>query len=137
VAVLDEVGLFSAEYSGPPPPAMIQAYEDIQEGLGVSLLNTTIENAKHIRMLEHEELRARVSEAKTGQFMAFGVAVTGLFCSVYLGVNEEPWLGAVIGGGTLVGIVAAFLKREGAVRRTEPLPKGPPEPAREEVDGDG
>jgi hypothetical protein len=71
-----------------------------------------VEQSAHRRDLESKALGHAASEVRLGQVFGFLIAVTGLGCATFLGMNGHDWPAVVIGGGSLVGLVTAFLARK-------------------------
>jgi hypothetical protein len=53
---------------------------------------------------------------------ALGLAVGGLLCAVYLAISGRELTASIIGGGTLVGLVASFLTKNRGRSGTEKKP---------------
>jgi len=104
------------KYSGPlPPPEALEHYDSIIPGAAERILTMAEQNAAHRRNIESRALDAKRRENRRGQLLGFGIGVIALSVAglaVYLGY---PTTASVIGGGTVVGIVAAFVT--GRVRK--------------------
>ena len=92
--------------TGPiPPPDQLAAYEMIVPGAANRLLT----------MGEHEQngrlsiLTAQVRQSARGQWMAFTLALCFLAASVWVTLAGSPWVGGILGGTTVVGVVTIFI----------------------------
>ena len=135
-------------FSGPlPPPAMLRDYNDIEPGLARDLIELAKMEASHRQIIERDESTAAVrialeeanantedmrrgyTESFFGQCFAFVFGVFALTCATYLGINGAQTTACIIGGGGLVAIISAFLKRP--VSSAPVRPEAEP-PARDE-----
>jgi uncharacterized membrane protein len=66
----------------------------------------------HRHILEEKE-QADIRElTRLGQWLGLTVSLVGLGAAVYLGVGGHEVTGSVIGGGTIVSLVAIFVIRK-------------------------
>lgn len=59
----------------------------------------------------HDVQAERVAEQR-GQWLAFGVCITALLSGVALAFLGAPLQGAMLSGGTMLGVVAVFITRK-------------------------
>mgnify|MGYP000140301597 CR=1 FL=1 len=59
--------------------------------------------------MAQKEQNFRHRSAYFGQFSALAIGVIGLVVTVYLGVNNQPWLVGMIGFGLLSTSASTFL----------------------------
>ena len=106
-------GSVSVSFSGPiPPPAVLSAYEAFQPGLGERLIRHYEDEAAHVRTLERRTLGWDTFSTVLGQILAFFVAISGLGLTAYAIHAQQPWVAAVLGGGTLASLVGVFLRSQ-------------------------
>ncbi len=117
-------------FSGPlPPPEMLRAYNEIEPGLAREIIELAKVEADHRQIIEKNESAAAVQialeeanantedmrrgylEGFFGQCFAFVFGVFALTCATYLAINGAQTTACIIGGGGLVAIISAFLKR--------------------------
>lgn len=119
-------------HHGPmPSPEDIRAYSMVQadfpERMMVMAENAQKSKARHAdKLLELKEREIKLNETQLSTMgkaqqrdafnqtlsllLAFAVVLACIGSSVFLAINGKDILAGVIGGGTVVGIVAAFLK---------------------------
>ncbi len=103
--------------SGPtPPPAHIEAYERLLPGATNRFLVLAEGEADHRRQHENahlevvkENARHERTLASRGQLYAFVIAILAIGGAVFLGFKGAEVTASVIGGGSLVAIIVAFL----------------------------
>jgi uncharacterized membrane protein len=105
--------------TGPiPPPEQLAAYDQIVPGAANRILT----------MAEHEQngrlsiLTAQVRQSARGQWMAFTLALCFLAASVWVTLAGSPIVGGVLGGTTVVGIVAMFITGQALQRPAQQRP---------------
>ncbi len=107
----------TAGFTGPVPhPDIFAAYEQVLTGAAERILIMAEEDAAHQRAIEMAALNAKKDEVKTGQ--QFGLAI-GLSALAITGLSvwmDQPYVAGVVGGTTVVGLVAVFVT--GRWRRT-------------------
>lgn len=124
------LNLTQKTYFGPtPPPEHVEAYERIVPGAAERFLNFAEDEMRHRRQLENRQLEtavmmanASLEQSKRGQNYAFLIAVIGILGTLYLGHVGATVVGSVLGGGSLVTIIVAFLR---APSKTSPPAENP------------
>lgn len=97
-------------FSGPlPPPDVLARYDQIKPGFAERIVAMAERQSAHRQELETKVLRYAAIEGRIGQIFALVIAVFALGTAAYLGVNGATAVGSVIGGTTVVGLVAAFV----------------------------
>ncbi len=120
----------SLTYSGPLPPASeLQAYEDACPGLAREIAGMAVREQQHRHQLETKEQDANIANVKTlvqndhhettrGQFLAFGVIVLILATAAYGFFLGYPLVAGVLGGSTMLSVVALFLRQKLSTRNS-------------------
>eukprot|EP01012_Entosiphon_sulcatum_P017117 TRINITY_DN21936_c0_g2_i1.p2 TRINITY_DN21936_c0_g2~~TRINITY_DN21936_c0_g2_i1.p2 ORF type:complete len:145 (+),score=9.05 TRINITY_DN21936_c0_g2_i1:263-697(+) len=99
-----------------PPPEHVEAYERLSPGAtnrflvlaeGEAAHRRTHENA-HLKVVEENAAHERTLAGR-GQTYAFVIAVLAIGGAVFLGFKGAEVTASVIGGGSLVAIIVAFL----------------------------
>ena len=86
-------------FSGPvPDPQTLKLYKQIHKQAPEIIFN-----------MAQKEQRFRHFSTYFGQTSALLIGLGGLGVTAYLGVNNQPWLAAVIGFGSLGSLVGVFL----------------------------
>lgn len=106
----------SFAFSGPMPPQMLAAYEEILEGSADRILRQVEENGKHRRRLESAVVGADLRLESRGQWFAFLLALTALAGGIGLIAFGKPIAGAsiaIIAVGPLAGMFVWTKRKEG------------------------
>ncbi len=107
----------TATFSGPLPlPETLERYNRIVPGAAERILAMAEADAKHLQALElaslaasQEEARRRHIEARHGQIYGLCIGLTALATSALALVLGYEQAAVVIGGTTVVGLVAVFV----------------------------
>ncbi|MBF0416653.1 MAG: DUF2335 domain-containing protein [Magnetococcales bacterium] len=103
-----------AQYIGPiPPPQMLAEYGKIVPDFPERIVSRFEEEGHHRAAMEREAM----SLQSRGQWMAMLMGLTAIIGSVILTLNGHDWVGGVMGGGTVVGLVTVFIS--GRATRSE------------------
>jgi len=98
-------------HEGPlPHPVILQQYDAISPGAADRIISMAEAEAAHRRRMEEKGMLRMHRDSVLGQVFAFLVAVAGLGSSVLIAYSGNEWAAALIGGGTLVSLVYAFIK---------------------------
>lgn len=102
-------------YSAPiPPPGMVREYEEMHPGFLDRWMRTVEKEQTHDHAISDKILEVQTSLEKRGQACAFVIGVLGLGGGIYLFLTGHDVGGGLVVGGTLVSLVTAFLKSQGA-----------------------
>lgn len=119
-----------AAFSGPiPPPEFLRGYEDVLRGAADRILAMAERQAAHRQGLENRRLDAANLTERTGQFLAFLIAMLAIGDGIYLvSIGKD--------GGGLTAIIAALASLVGIFfwgQRSKPPTSSsrPPEPRSE------
>ncbi len=111
-----------------PSPRTLQEYEEILSGSMDRILSMAEAQTQHRREIEKrdQEHRIKIEEEETemqkamiksdprrvdlGLVTGFIIAIIGLGGSIYLGINNKAAASAIMGGGTITGLVTVFVK---------------------------
>ncbi len=117
-----------------PSPHAFREYEEILPGSMDRILSMAEKQLDHRIKIEtrDQEHRINIEEEQTemkkaitssdtrradrGLTTGFIIAIVGLVGSIYLGINDKTAASAIMGGGTMTGLVAVFVtgnKRQG------------------------
>ena len=97
-------------FSGPlPPPDVLERYNSIAPGAADRIITMAEEETTHRRKLEQDIVHNGYEEAKRGQIFALFIGALGIIAGETVAVLGAQWAGAVIGGGTVVGLVSVFI----------------------------
>lgn len=96
--------------SGPLPPATeLARYDEILPGAAERIISMAERQAAHRQELERFAVHAEDRRSWAGLVVGGVLALAFLTGSVVLGLNDQAWLGGVLGGTTLISIVGTFV----------------------------
>jgi uncharacterized membrane protein len=95
-----------------PDPAELAMYNKIIPNGADRILQMTERQSAHRIEIEKLVINSQQQQEARGQYFALIIGLSGLVLGTYAGVCGFPWLGASLGGGTLVSLVIAFLKNK-------------------------
>lgn len=107
-------------HQGPlPPPEVLDRYEATNPGFANRLLELAEKEQRHRHAIEAETNKANINlanraldEQKLGQVLAFTLAMVLIGSAIFLAMSGQPGLAMVLGGTTLVGAIALFLRKK-------------------------
>lgn len=105
-------------WRGPAPhPEDLQKYELVQPGFADRLITMAEQEGQSRRDLTASAVQAAISSETRGQYLGFALGVVGLVAAALVlifaaGTVAGALGGSVLGGGSLVALVALFLRRE-------------------------
>jgi uncharacterized membrane protein len=104
------IQLVTTRFSGPlPPPAVLQAYDDMSPGLADRIVAMAEREQEHRHNLEDRAFNEDSKLGKRGQILAFIIAFAGLVAAVILGLTGQPVVAGIIASLDLVTLVTVFL----------------------------
>jgi len=99
-----------SQFTSPlPDPSILAKYNEIVPGSAERIIKWTEEQSTHRQRLESAAITAQILESKRGQWIGAVISVLFLIGSVWVTLNGHNWVGAVLGGGTVVTLVTAFV----------------------------
>jgi len=117
------VAVRRVEFSGPlPSPEVLREYDLIAPGAADRIIKMAESYAAHEQSMERAALHAKVREKRLGQLLGFVLAVAALSTSVMVARLGYPWVSGVLGGSTIVSLVAVFVL--GRLPRQNPTTTG-------------
>lgn len=100
----------TASFSGPMPhPSILAKYEEIVPGAAERILVMAESSMRHQQEYDHAVLEASKQQLARGQILGFLIGISAIGASVYAAILGYPWLAAILGGTTVVGLVTAFV----------------------------
>lgn len=107
----------AAQFSGPiPPPDILLEYNKVLPNLAERIVTLAEGEAAHRRSPENTELQAGINlagkqftEARIGQFLAFGIGVIAIVSGIYGATHGAPFAGGTIGSAGVIGLVSVFI----------------------------
>ncbi len=108
----DEFELIAASFSfsGPlPPPGVLAEYERIVPGSAEKVINLTMDQARHRMDLETRVVDSDINDSRMGLIFAFLTGLAGFAAAVLVAKLGYGTASSIIGGGTLVALVGAFI----------------------------
>lgn len=100
----------SQAWVGPlPHPAALQGYETIVPGAAARILVMAENNNDFLIQMDRKALGNEYTERRLGQIFGFIIALVALFGAIWLAYEGHESTASVIGGTTVVGLVATFV----------------------------
>lgn len=97
-------------HQGPlPPPQVLAQYNSVIKGGAERIMRMAEEEAAHVRSMDARAMQYLRDERRRGQFFGFGAALLGLAAATVCAYLNQPTPASVIGGSTVVGLVAVFV----------------------------
>jgi uncharacterized membrane protein len=108
---------FSATaFSGPtPPPEILKQYDSLVPGIAERFLRMPIEEAEHRRKVEEKVVTEKIRASKTGQIMAFILAlliVLGSFVAICLGFSLAGFGSLLVGASSFASLFVFSRKQQ-------------------------
>jgi len=98
-------------FSGPlPPPEILKQYDQIVPGSAKIIIEDFKAQGAHRRALETKIIPVAYDQSSRGQIFALIIGILGLGSAVFTAYLGETIVACLLGGGTLVSLVLAFLK---------------------------
>lgn len=112
-----------SQFTSPlPDPSILARYNEIVHGSAERILKVTEEQSAHRQRLENKLVTAQTAESNRGQWIAAVISVLFLIGSVWVTREGHDWVGAVLGGGTVVTLVTAFIGSKRQQRSRTEMP---------------
>lgn len=112
-----EARLLSYSWKGPhADPFTVQAFEKIQPGLGVKLVEQGLKQSDHRMWMEKYHLQSSSHRSWGGLIAGFLISMSFLSGSIFLITHGYPGWGEGLGGGTIAAIVAIFITGQNSQR---------------------
>jgi len=92
-----------------PRPEDMERYNAIIPNGAERLMKMAENQSDHRMVMEKDYMNANNSDSKRGQIFGFFLALVCICAAVYLGMNNQPWLGGILGGSTILGLVIVFV----------------------------
>jgi uncharacterized membrane protein len=100
----------SSSFSGPlPPPEILEHYNGVVENGAERIMKMAENQASHRMKLEDKAVTSQLSQSKKGQIFGFIIALLLIASSVYCAFSGYESLGKILGGSTILGLVAIFV----------------------------
>lgn len=97
-------------FIGPlPHPDILRQYNELEPGFAARLLTMTEQEALHRRQIERQALDISRAQIRRGQLFGLIIGVCGLASAVLAAYFNQTAVGVVLGGGTVLGLVSAFV----------------------------
>lgn len=109
--------ILQVQHEGPiPAPGVLEAYDRISPGAAQRILQWAEDDLTHARAMEREVLRTISVERRRGQICAVIVCLGAFGAAGWCAYVGATAAAAIIGGTTVVGLVAAFLRTRSSAR---------------------
>jgi uncharacterized membrane protein len=105
-------------WSGPlPPPQTLEEFRQLVPDAPERIFRQWEEESNHRRKYEDTALKASIRSDRRGQIAAAIFAVGALVLTAVCVVYNQPWIAAILGGGTIASVVTAFLYERRHLKR--------------------
>lgn len=99
-----------SSYSSPlPPPEVLKGYDEILPDGANKIVEIIESQSQHRKDMENRVVNEILRESKWGQLFAFILGILGIISATILGIYGKVVVASIVGGGSLVGLVTAFL----------------------------
>ena len=99
------------EWNGPlPPPAALQAFEDIAPGTAERIVGEFVAEAHHRRAQERKQGNLIFLDNVIGRLLAIAFAAGGFWVTYQAIVHNSPWVGGIVGGGMIVAGMTVLIR---------------------------
>lgn len=99
-----------SSFSGPlPPPEILEHYNSVVEKGAERIMKMAENQAAHRMSLENRAISSQLSQSKKGQIFGFVIALLLIASSVYCAWAGYEGLAKILGGTTILGLVAIFV----------------------------
>lgn len=103
----------AAWWQGPlPPPAALQNFDDVVPGLAERIAKAWEVESAHRREVEKSDQKGFYRDLMTGKIFGLIFVLAALALAGFCAWVDQPWLGGIIGGGTISAVVWAFIRSQ-------------------------
>lgn len=99
----------SSIYLSVPPPAVIQEYLPYYPDAAKKFFEWAEEESAHRRKLDEALVASQIRDSRLGLVFGLVIALAALGVAAFAAWLTQPWVAAVIGGGTLVSLARTFI----------------------------
>lgn len=104
------VRVSQSSFRGPlPPPEILAHYNEVVKDGAERIMKMAENQATHRMTLENKAITSQLSQSMKGQIFGFIIALLLISSSVYLAVSGSQGLAKILGGSTILGLVAIFV----------------------------
>jgi uncharacterized membrane protein len=97
-------------FSGPlPAPEVLEHYQRIDPGLVERIVSLAEQEADHRRALERTAIRETSAQVMRGQLYGLLIGAIALASVIICALSGAEWAASVLGGSTILGLVAVFV----------------------------
>jgi uncharacterized membrane protein len=108
--VAPKLTVTASAFIGPlPAPEVLAQYKQIQSDLPERIVALAATEAEHRRALARTDIQESAAETRRGQHCGLAIGVLALTSATICAVAGAEWPAAVIGGSTVLGLVAVFV----------------------------
>src|SRR4051794_38526640 len=102
----------------PPPPVMAEFSEVVERGAERIFRQWELET-EHRRTYEQKSLNGQIWLEGIGRVTAFLFAMASIIATAYVASIGQPWVAAVLGGGTITAVTTALVYRSRPAKREQ------------------
>jgi uncharacterized membrane protein len=103
----------TTQWQGPlPPPAVLREFDALVPNGAERIFGQFEKEASHRRDCEQKQIKFAMRDSHIGQVLAGIYAVCAFGVTAYAISIGANWIAAILGGGTIVGGIVAFLRQK-------------------------
>lgn len=92
-----------------PPPNVIKDYQEIYPDAAQTFFVWAEEEGSHRREMDKLLAMSQTKDSRLGIILGFLISLAGLAVAAFAVYMHEPWIGSIVGGGTIVALARAFI----------------------------
>lgn len=97
-------------HSGPiPSPESLDKYNSIIPNGADRIMKMAENQSQHRMKIEEREINSQYRQNVLGQIFGFIISILGIVGGIISGIYGSPWVGGIIGGGTVVSLATVFV----------------------------
>ena len=97
-------------HSGPIPDAeSLKEYDETIPDGANRIMIMAEKQQEHRISIENKVISSQLNQSKRGQSFGLIIAIIGIIAASFLGYNDKKTVGGIIGGGTVISLVAVFV----------------------------
>lgn len=92
-----------------PPPEILRQYDEILPGSAERIMAMAEDESSHQKKMEKSAMDLKSRETRRGQYLAMATVIVAFSAATVCAYFGAQTAAVVIGGTTVVGLVAAFI----------------------------
>mgnify|MGYP005926551617 CR=1 FL=1 len=110
IQTVQAAAIHKESFSGPiPHPDLLQGYDNVKSGFAERIVHMAEKEQDHRFESEKLMIKGTIAQSKRGQWFALTIALFVLAGAVLLAYLGHDAVASILGGTTIVGLVAIFI----------------------------